>query len=494
MSIPDEVMKLKDGKIIVDQLKSMVATQFVESVANEAGTYVVHNGQVYYLPDGHTANTTWANTTKEGPTNLGAQLSSVLSGLQGKPDIKESTKTGVDLDLSDPDGNVLARFANGHIKTELFDSEKLNPHIIEVAANGSIRSAVETAQEAGASADNPFVIQIAPGTYDILSEFTSEEISAEGFVGLTITDGITLEGMGILRDDVVLTAEMDTTTYDQTTRNHVSTLNIKGNSGLKNLTVKANNIRYAVHDDMSFSSTKPKIRRCEKCRFFATNTTSGGNGNISYGAGVDGRKVFLFNDCDFGDVVTIHTNTSGQSNLVIMENCRGFGFTATDYASSVENHYYLFNCVFNWIMEDKGSSWTAQHLFIHGNVKGAMVEGWDGMLFETGDTVQYLQYTALTAKKAVAMKNSGRYHLQLATGADDCIGIIYYYDSTNNIAYVQHEGWVCAELLGFVSPTIGYYLNVASDGTLSLDASDTSAIGKVICENTTGAHFIRLSI
>lgn len=421
-------------------------------------------------------------------------VSDLKNEIQGKPDIKESDKTGVDLDLSDPDGNVLARFANGHIKTELFDSEKLNPHIIEVAANGSIRSAVETAQEAGASADNPFVIQIAPGTYDILSEFTGEEISTEGFVGLTITDGITLEGMGVLRDDVVLTATMDTSTYDETTRNHVSTLNIKGNSGLKNLTVKANNIRYAVHDDMSFSSTKPKIRRCENCHFVATNTTSGGNGNISYGAGTDGRKVFLFKDCDFGDIVTIHTNTSGNPNLLIMENCRGFAFTATDYASGADNHYYLNNCVFNWIREDKATGWTAQHLFIHGNVKGAMVEGWDGMLFETGDTIQYLQYSALSAKKAVAMKNSGRYHLQLATGADDCIGIIYYYDSTNNIAYVQHGGWICAELLGFVSAAVGQYLNVGSDGTLSLDASATSAIGKVVCENTTGAHFIRLSI
>ena len=83
MSVPDEVMKLKDGKIIVDKLKSMVAVQFVQATANDAGTYVVYQGQVYYLPDGHTANTTWENTTKVGPTNIGDELSGVKTAIHG---------------------------------------------------------------------------------------------------------------------------------------------------------------------------------------------------------------------------------------------------------------------------------------------------------------------------------------------------------------------------------------------------------------------------
>ena len=93
MSVPDEVMKLKDGKIIVDKLKSMVATQFVEATANDSGAYVVYQGQVYYLPDGHTANTTWANTTKVGPTNIGAELSSVKTAISGKADKNDTVLT-----------------------------------------------------------------------------------------------------------------------------------------------------------------------------------------------------------------------------------------------------------------------------------------------------------------------------------------------------------------------------------------------------------------
>ena len=413
-------------------------------------------------------------------------------------EVKDSTETGADLDFSDPSGNVILRLQDGHIKTKNFDSASLIPQIITVASSGadytSIRTAVEFAQASGASADNPYTIQISPGIYDILSEFTSEEVSVSGFDGLTITDGITLEGMGDIREQTVLYAEMDTTEYDQTKRNYVSTLNMHGNVGMKNLTVKAKNIRYAVHDDKSFTSSKPKVRKIENCRFFAESTTSGGYGNISYGAGTDGGKIFVFDGCDFGDMIHVHTNAGSRPNLVLMRNCRAHAFTATDYASTGDNHYYINSSSLKWVRVEKGSNWSVQHLFFHSDTNAVMVEGWDGMVYETGDTARYQQITAMSYPKAVAIKNSSRYNLKYATGADDCIGVLYYYDSTNNIAYVQHGGWMCAELLGFSSPAIGNYLVVASDGSLSLGVSDTNAIGRVVFENASGSHFIKLSI
>ena len=90
MSVPDKAMKLKDGKIIADQLSSMIAVQFVQGTANAAGSYVVYNGEVFYLPDGHTAGTTWANTTKEGPTNIGeinTQLKNAIHGFDIKGEL-----------------------------------------------------------------------------------------------------------------------------------------------------------------------------------------------------------------------------------------------------------------------------------------------------------------------------------------------------------------------------------------------------------------------
>lgn len=83
MSLPDEAMKLKDGKIIYDQVASMIAVQYAEAESNPSGSYVIYNGSVYRLPNGHTANASWANTEKEGPTNIGEKLSSLSTAIQG---------------------------------------------------------------------------------------------------------------------------------------------------------------------------------------------------------------------------------------------------------------------------------------------------------------------------------------------------------------------------------------------------------------------------
>ena len=412
-------------------------------------------------------------------------------------EVRSSSETGIDLDVSDENGNVILRLQNGNIQTKNFISKM--PTIITVGSSGSdytsIREAVEAARTAGASADNPYCIQIAPGNYDILSYYTAEEMTTTGFVGLMVDDGITLEGMGIVRQQTVLYAQMDTETYTQSQRNQVSTINLNGNCGLKNLTVKGKDIRYAIHDDFAFSSTSPKIRRLENCAFYVETSTSGGVGNTSYGAGTDGRKVFLFDDCDFGDLVHIHTNTNSTPNLVIMKNCKGYGLTATDFAATADSHYYVYDSAFNWIEVDKGTGWTQQHIFIHGTTKDAAVCGWSGMEYETGDC-QRIQhpYNISSAPLAVAMRTSSRYHVQPATSADNTIGVCFAYNSTEDYAIVQYRGWMCAELLGFNSPSIGQYLTVGSNGSLSLSSSSTGAIGKVVYADYSGFHYIKLNL
>ena len=38
---------------------ALIAPDFVQATANEAGTYVINSDDLYELPNGHTANTTW---------------------------------------------------------------------------------------------------------------------------------------------------------------------------------------------------------------------------------------------------------------------------------------------------------------------------------------------------------------------------------------------------------------------------------------------------
>lgn len=68
------------------------------------------------------------DTDKVWSADKSAEEVSTLNGaIDGKPDQKNSTATGVDLDVSDENGNVIVRFADGHIKTKKFDSDKAFP-------------------------------------------------------------------------------------------------------------------------------------------------------------------------------------------------------------------------------------------------------------------------------------------------------------------------------------------------------------------------------
>lgn len=57
------------------------APAFAAGTANAAGSYVMYEGDLYLLPNGHEANVTWANTTKT-QVNIGSQVSDLKSALK----------------------------------------------------------------------------------------------------------------------------------------------------------------------------------------------------------------------------------------------------------------------------------------------------------------------------------------------------------------------------------------------------------------------------
>ena len=69
------------------------------------------------------------DTAGDGDTNktwsadkIADEFSSVSTQINSRPEVKESTKTGVDLDVADENGNVIVRLKDGHILTKNFDS------------------------------------------------------------------------------------------------------------------------------------------------------------------------------------------------------------------------------------------------------------------------------------------------------------------------------------------------------------------------------------
>ena len=69
-----------DSAAEAEAIATMVASVFDVEVANPAGSYVTKDGVLYYLPDGHEEDETWANTTKE-ETKVGTELAGVKSAI-----------------------------------------------------------------------------------------------------------------------------------------------------------------------------------------------------------------------------------------------------------------------------------------------------------------------------------------------------------------------------------------------------------------------------
>ena len=74
----------------VEDYADNFAPEFAAGTANAAGSYVMYEGDMYLLPNGHTANTTWANTTKT-QVNVGGQLTDLKSAFGGINGIVEDT-------------------------------------------------------------------------------------------------------------------------------------------------------------------------------------------------------------------------------------------------------------------------------------------------------------------------------------------------------------------------------------------------------------------
>lgn len=194
--------------------------------------------------------------------------------------------------------------------------------VITVSTDGtkdftSIKDAIDSITDA--SKFNTYTIEIYEGTYDIKSYYTAQEWAVEStaFIGLIVPNYVTLEGVGS-RDSIILTAT------DSTARNYISTLNLSEVCGLKNLTVKSNGLRYAVHDDYSTNSNKGQ-RIIENCVFEQQN----GYYVQAYGAGFHDNDVIKMKSCicktDASDGYSISFHNSADivaGSFIEFENCR----------------------------------------------------------------------------------------------------------------------------------------------------------------------------
>lgn len=579
-----------------------------------------------------------------------SKSNTLLSEIQAKPDVKNSTKTGVDLDISDSQGNVILRVADGHIKTKKFDSEtagaeiiknstktgvdldvsdpqgnvilrmkdgnidtkwfssknvdgaadynadfaysntsgkktisanfrqgdeivlhlvdandrikdsvatkgvtykytdssntehtifqrngyayptftlpedavavsaeydsgmlwgesgtlrfsvykkgitERKPHIIRVAADGSgdfttIRDAVDSIDDNNAY--NKYRIELYPGTYNVLADYTDNEISEEGFEGLFIGDGVSLVGIG-QKDDIIIYGTIDTSEYNLSKRNDISAINLAGNARLENLTINAEFMRYCVHDDTGPLTQQAAVKKIINCVFNAANMTTGA---IAYGCGISNMRKLHFKDCVFNQELHIHTaNTGTYSPEVIIENCEGMIFSFADYNSVVDVEYTVLNSKFAFVKAEYSYAPHGQFLFV--NQTGGMnpiVDCEDGMIYNLANC--FKAKGQITSGQLVKVGRTDRSIVASAvTDPDISNGVSI--GNINGETIIASKGYINSNQVGLTGLSVGDYITVDNDGTLVAGGTKSNAVGVVtgISDRQTGGAFIKLFI
>ena len=360
---------------------------------------------------------------------------------------------------------------------------------------------------------NPYRIEIYPGTYDVLEDYTAEEMaqiyegqtsinqySQTSFVGPKLLNGMSLVGMG-RPEDVVLTAWLDPAPTDDLSkrqRGQISTLNLQGSGSIENLTIIAQNMRYCVHDDFSAPLGKKCKRVVKNCVFRGYNIAYGPH--TTYGAGMpQGGMDFLFVGCDFGEDVGIHTQDEIYHRPEIhLIDCKGHSFRIgdnetvdpiTDYTI-----YKLTNC--NFLDVRQSMKDTVPHVRLLGSGGSSMLYQLDPQTeYNTGEiTIVPLDVlgTALTVGTCVEMYNDNANgpRFKAITALAKFSGIVVFVDDDDN-TYIQTKGFIRTDRLGLTTFSNGDYVGL--NGTAcAVVVSASDAFGRIVYVDNDSEGYVKI--
>lgn len=379
---------------------------------------------------------------------------------------------------------------------------EVKPKIVTVAADGTgmyttIRGAIDSITDAN-SYTNPYEIWVYPGTYDVLADYTDEEIAAvenpytqTSFVGPKLTDGMSIKGIGN-REDVVLTATLDPNVWGSDVRGQVSTLNTQGSGSMENLTILAYNIRYCVHDDFRSPSNQKTWRVLRNLTFGGdlTNTPK----FSTYGAGMATPRDYLIEDCDFVYTIGIHSNTNFSFPCHIKLNrCSGYAFFIGDYADEDTDAVIdveVNDCNFERIyINAHTSGLTKPHVRLYG-------VGNEQTMVVCSDLYHYIFGNTLTIEPGfdpgTVVAHTASSDMFAATSDwNIATGIVVSADAGHS--YVQRNGFVAANLIGLSNLSAGDYVTIdSSTNKIVSGGTAANAVGVVVWVDAQGFEIIKL--
>lgn len=159
---------------------------------------------------------------------------------------------------------------NEDILNRVLELEKKSPNhkalIVDKNGLGDFTSVVDAVKSINDSSEtNVYDIYINEGEYNIIEEYFGEEDYTDANdKGLSLPDYVNLIGLGD-RDKVILKGEMPDSIKYRTSQ-AFSTLNVKYNNNIYNMTITAYNCRYPMHDQTSDSSENC-VRYIKNCIF-----------------------------------------------------------------------------------------------------------------------------------------------------------------------------------------------------------------------------------
>lgn len=159
---------------------------------------------------------------------------------------------------------------NEDILNRVLELEKKSPNhkalIVDKNGLGDFTSVVDAVKSINdSSKTNVYDIYINEGEYNIIEEYFGEEDYTDANdKGLSLPDYVNLIGLGD-RDKVILKGEMPDSIKYRTSQ-AFSTLNVKFNNNIYNMTITAYNCRYPMHDQTS-NSSENCVRYIKNCIF-----------------------------------------------------------------------------------------------------------------------------------------------------------------------------------------------------------------------------------
>ena len=356
---------------------------------------------------------------------------------------------------------------------------------------------LRTAIESCTDTSKEYEIWLYSSVSNVLTEYFSEaEINDSLFKGLDVPNNVTLVNPN-LNTEIVLRGFLDTSIYGTTTRNRVSTLNFVYNGGLKGIKVTAENLRYAVHDDIS-SDKVDAIRLVEDCVFEKIGTEGF---TQAYGAGTRSGMQFTMrrSKCttdDEGAAFSNHNNSSFTSPCKIVlednhfESVKGYNSVAFGSLGSGQDDVIEMrgNFISSGIRlyEEGATSGIDFELSGYGNSKVPVyIEQTDAVQYtylfnEDVETLKNRASSTITKGKLVYLNDSGTGGIRAMSSSKP--------NQTYGIAFED----ILTQELGKVKPfTSGQWIALTDTlltGTATGDKIGIDANG--ILEITTGAEYI----